>query len=410
MFLPLMMIMACISKPSGSGAEEKLTIPDTENNDYPLEPMTDIDALTYFQDNALDVGWNLGNTLDAYRSGKAHETVWGNPPVNQAIFSGVKAAGFNIVRIPISWMGNFGEGPDYHIDETYLQRVAEVVGFAHNAGLKVIINIHHDGSTDSNGKDNGWLSMNRALKGEAEYREVTANFRRLWTQIAAYFKNYGDYLMFESMNEIHDGGWGWRSETIQRPQYEIVNQWNQVFVDAIRSTGGNNTARFLVIPGYCTVPKHTLADYFKLPDDLVSYDSVSHDLVSHNNKLIVTYHYYDPYEFGILGTRHNWGSDADKEKVVNDFKPFAEKFVDGMGIPVIMGECGAVRHPGYEQTRLDYLSFVFKTAHENKIVPIYWDNGAFAQGETFGLFNRRSGEPQSPEFEDCINAMVQAVR
>jgi endoglucanase len=378
--------------------EERVSNTDTENEFAP-ETMGTLDALSYFRAEGLSVGWNAGNTLDAYNNGVSGETRWGNPLLNQNLFNGLKQAGYNVVRIPITWMGHIGEAPDYHIEPDFLKRVAEVVGYAHQADLKVIINIHHDGHTENDGSS-GWLSINKARASEEGKQQVTAQFERVWVQIAKYFKNYGDYLIFEDMNEIHDGKWGWGTEAEQRPQYEIVNQWNQVFVNAVRGTGGNNLSRYLVVPGYCTVPKHTVADYFKLPEDEVNQV----------NKLIVSFHYYDPYEFGITGARNEWGTAADKNKVNNDFQPFANKFI-ARGIPVIIGESGAVRHPGYEQIRLDYLAYVYGKAHEMGLTPIYWDNGAFSgSGENFGLINRHTGQPNSDEARTVIETMVNATK
>ncbi|MDR3139497.1 MAG: glycoside hydrolase family 5 protein [Treponema sp.] len=374
-------------------------MPDTENEFAP-EGMTHLDALSYFREEGLNIGWNLGNSLDAHRNGVSGETVWGNPRIAREIFEGVKNAGYKIARIPVTWMGHIGEAPDYHIDPELLKRVAEVIGYAREAGLKAIINLHHDGATESGGKDLGWLSINKARQGEEGMREVTAKFERVWVQIAKYFKNYGDYLIFESMNEIHDGNWGWGSEQDQKPQYEIVNQWNQVFVNAVRGTGGNNAGRFLVIPGYSTVPRHTAADYFRLPED--SAAGV--------NKFIVTVHYYDPYEFSIIATRQSWGSDADKLKADQDFTAIAGRFIARGQVPVIIGESGAVWQKGYEAARLEYVDYVYRKAHELGLVPLYWDNGAFvSNGENFGLFNRNTGEPYSEETGTVIRAMINAV-
>jgi endoglucanase len=382
-----------------TGMTEVNRVPDSENEFTP-EGMTELDALSYFQEEGLNIGWNLGNSLDAHRDGVSDETVWGNPRITREIFEGVKNAGYTIARIPVTWMGHIGEAPDYHIDTAFLRRVAEVAGYAHEAGLKVIINLHHDGITESGGKDLGWLSINKARQSEEGMREVTAKFERVWVQIAKYFKNYGDYLFFEPMNEIHDGNWGWGKEQDQRPQYEIVNQWNQVFVNAVRGTGGNNAGRFLIIPGYCTVPRHTTADYYKLP----------RDSAAGVNKLIVTVHYYDPHEFCIAATRHEWGSDADKRKTDQDFKAIAGKFITREHIPVIIGESGAVRQEGYETVRLEYFDYVYRKAHELGLVPLYWDNGAFGSGgEKFGLFNRNTGEPFSEETGMVIKAMIRAV-
>jgi len=401
LLLPVLLAVSCPSSPSAQKGGVDLSyvpaVPDTENN-YAPEPMSEKTAFDYFRDENLLVGWNIGNTLDAYVNGQANETGWGNPKINQALLDGVKKAGFDLVRIPVTWMGYIGPAPDHHINEKYLERVAEVAQMAHNAGLKVIINLHHDGSTGDGGKDNGWLSINKARANEEGYNEVTYKFIRVWKQIAVYFKNYGDWLIFESMNEIHDGKWG--NSSVQGTQADIINDWNRLFTETVRGTGANNARRYVVIPGYCTKPQHTLANYFWLPQD------------SAPNRQIVTFHYYDPYEFGIAGTRSEWGSNADKNKVANDFAPFKSKYTDSH-IPVIIGECGAVRQSSDKarQSRLDYLSWVFGKAKENGLVPIYWDNGLFdGNGEKFGLFNRGTGQPNSEESDACIKAMIRAVK
>jgi len=407
LLLPVLLAVSCPSTPvsreeGGVDLSYVPQTPDTENN-YPQEPMAEKSAFDYFRDEKLLVGWNVGNTLDAYSNGRANETGWGNPKINQNLLDGVKKAGFDIVRIPVTWMGYIGPAPDYHINETYLARVAEVAQMAHKAGLKAIINLHHDGSNDG-GKDNGWLSINKARASKEGYNEVTQKFVRVWKQIAIYFKNYGDWLIFESMNEIHDGRWG--EGSVQGTQTDILNDWNRLFTETVRGTGANNATRYVVIPGYATKPKHTLAPYFWLPQD------------SAPNRQIVTFHYYDPYEFGIAGTRSEWGSDADKNRVSNDFAPFKSVYIDSK-FPVIIGECGAVRQ-AYEdkakedkarQNRLNYLSWVFGKAKENGLVPIYWDNGATSgNGEKFGLFTRSNGQPNSDESKECIKAMIDAVK
>jgi endoglucanase len=406
LLLPFLLAVSCPSTPSTPGSSQQQggvnlsyvpQIPDTENN-YPQEPMSEKTAFEYFRDEKLLVGWNVGNTLDAYTNGRANETGWGNPRINQELLNGVKKAGFDIVRIPVTWMGYIGPAPDHHISETYLARVAEVAEMAHKAGLKAIINLHHDGSTGDGGKDNGWLSINKARASKEGYNEVTHKFVRVWKQIATYFRNHGDWLIFESMNEIHDGRWG--EGSVEGPQTDIINDWNRFFTETVRGTGANNSARYVALPGYCTKPRHTLAGYFWLPPD------------SAPDRQIVTFHYYDPYEFGIAGTRSEWGSASDKNRVGADFAPFKSKYIDN-NIPVIIGECGAVQQSSdkAKQNRLDYLSWVFGKAKENGLVPIYWDNGAASgSGEKFGLFNRSNGQPNSTESEACIKAMIEAVK
>jgi endoglucanase len=384
-------------------------------NNYPEEPMGGKSALDYLRSEKISAGWNVGDTMDAWKGLidqdgnlafiESGESVgWGNPRLNQALFNGVKAAGFNIVRIPITWMGSIGSAPDYHIDDEFLKRIAEILGYVKNAGLKAIINLHHDGVTDTKKGDLGWLSVRKASRNQDEFNRVTSQYVRVWKQIANYFRNYGDWLIFESFNEPHDGSWGGGG---QIGQFITITKWNQFFVDTVRSTGGNNESRYLMVAAYCNDRGKLLSSGFTLPNDKSS------------DKLIVSFHYYDPYEFGIQGSRPSWGTTADKQKVENDFAPLKEKFID-KNIPVIMGEGGAVLQlypddPAKEQqarqSRREYLPYVFGAAKKYGLVPIYWDNGSVkGDGEKFGLFDRLSGKPNSSESDALIKLMISAVK
>jgi len=418
--LSILAVVSCLSgKPAVLTADSAFAftpgVPDAVN-DYPVEPMSGKSAIDYIRDEKILSGWNMGNTLEAYKYSIAQDgetfvnfesgenVLWGNPRVTQTLINGVKNAGFDLIRIPITWMGYIGPGPDFHIDESYLKRVAEVVGYCKNAGLKTVINIHHDGVTDSRRGDIGWLSVRQASRGQADYDRITIQYIRVWKQIASYFKDYGDWLIFESFNELHDGNWQTCNDI---GQLITINRWNQVFVDTVRATGGNNAERYLMISAYCNDHKQMLAPIFMLPND------------PSPDKIILSYHYYDPYELGIAGTRSSWGSPEDRQRVENDFAPFKERFID-KNIPVMMGECGAVlqiypdnpaREAQARQSRRDYLQFVFATAKKYNIVPVYWDNGEITgDGELFGLINRRNGQPFSAEADTLLKLMVNAVR
>ncbi len=253
--------------------------------------------MRYFTDEGITAGWNLGNTLDAvnnwsYKSPVAEEECWGNPKANQAIFNGIKERGFNIVRIPCTWTGHIGPAPGYKVSQERLRRAAVVAGYAREAGLKAIINLHHDDGEDLG----GWLLLGNAVASQNNLDQITDKFEKVWTQIAEYFKDYGDWLIFESMNEVHDENWGWSQTFQNNPKLfiDIVNGWNQRFTDAVRATGGNNAQRFLIYPSYASNPECTIPDgkvgaaeagkYFKLPTDSAG-----------NGRQIVTFHYYDSF-------------------------------------------------------------------------------------------------------------------
>jgi aryl-phospho-beta-D-glucosidase BglC (GH1 family) len=265
----------------------------------------------------MGLGWNLGNSLDVPDG----ETAWGNPRVTPELLSAVAKAGFKLVRIPVTWTPHTGPGPEYVIEASWLQRVDEVVGYAHSAGLYSIINLHHDGADGFAGVE--WLTLNDA-NGETTAENnafVRARFVAVWTQIAKYFRGHGEELLFESMNEIHDG--------YGKPDprhVSFINELNQEFVNLVRASGGNNAQRHLVVPGYNTNIEHTV-NGFKLPTD-----SVEH-------RLILSVHYYDPYLFALQAKTNTWGSASpgrddwgQEDFVVKQFDQLKSTFI-GRGIP-----------------------------------------------------------------------------
>jgi endoglucanase len=370
--------------------------PESGSNLGPKDGLSGQTVSEYFAAKGLYVGWNLGNALDAPNG----EGTW-SPAIVPEIFAGVKAAGFNLVRIPITWRSMLGAAPDYTIDAARLQRVAEVVDMAYDAGLAAIINIHHDGSSYG-----GWLNVRSARDDETSRAEITGQFRKVWGQIAERFKDYGDWLIFEPFNELHNGGWG-SPGTVSNPvEFDILNEWNQVFTDVVRQSGGNNAERFLVVQPYSAKPNQALADTFELPTDTAE------------NKQIVSIHYYDPEAFALNGSNPNWGT-ANHLLMTSTFRSFSNKFTS-KGIPVIMGECGATyqnRQDDQVETakanRIAYLSFLCSEGKKYGLIPIYWDNGtitADSVGENFGLFDRTTGLPLNDHSRECIGAMVNAVK
>jgi aryl-phospho-beta-D-glucosidase BglC (GH1 family) len=342
---------------------------------------------------SMKIGWNLGNALDAHNYGNPSETAWSNPPVTRGLIDAVAAQGFGAVRIPVTWLNSVGPAPSYTIDPARLGRVAEVVEWVHSAGMIAIINIHHDGADSDY-----WLSVRQnALTGEAKDR-IDAQFIAMWTQIANYFRNHGNFLVLQGFNELHDGSWG-NGDITQRRR---VNELNQIFVDTVRRTGGNNAERFLTVAGWVTRP--SLYGDLVMPTDTVE------------DRLIVNFHFYDPYDFAGDGAVEAWGNGgrpghwANEDNVRRQFGNIKNWFID-KGIPVMIGEYGAVRQASNrgKAHRLYYMEYVTKYAVDSGFVPFFWDNGAAnAGGEGFGLFNRRNYTFLT-DAADIIAIMMRAV-
>ena len=352
----------------------------------------------------LGIGWNLGNHFDAYNNGVSGETAWGNPKATQATMNKVKAAGFSTVRIPVTWMGHIGAAPDYKIDEKWLNRVAEVVGYAEAAGLNAIVNMHHDGADSKN-----WLDIKTAAKDPAVHQQILDQVSAMWRQIADKFKDKGDFLIFEAFNEIHDGGWGWgENRNDGGKQYQCLNEWNQAFVDAVRASGGENANRILGIPAYCT-NVDIAVQTFVMPEDVVE------------GRLIMAVHCYDPYDYTLPATKSEWGHTADESKKVSgnneaDLKRVFEKIYNNFikkGIPVYMGEFGCVnrataREQAFQQY---YLKYYAKLAKTYFVPSIIWDNGAKGAGnEKHAFIDHGTGEYCSPEAKAAIEALVDSYK
>lgn len=328
-------------------------------------------SLTSLQLSAtMSPGWNVGNSLEAIGG----ETNWGNPLVNQALMNGVKAAGFKSVRIPVSWK-QYADASD-NISASWMARVTEVVNYARNAGLYAVINIHWDG---------GWMQPTYASQATAN-----ARITKFWTQIANNFKTYDDYLLFAGTNEVMvDGDYG--TPTVE--YYTVQNGFNQTFVNAVRATGGYNASRHLVVQGFNTNIDHTV-NFFTVPSD------------SATKKLMVEMHYYDPYNFTLnesSDTIWQWGSIAtsagntetwaNESWVDTQMGRMKTRFIDGLGMGVLMGEYGAISRTSVDSAQT-YRTYWDKTitraAFTRGIVPVYWDNG-YTGNHTMGLFNRSTG-------------------
>jgi endoglucanase len=316
----------------------------------------------------INLGWNLGNTLEAI----CGETAWGNPATTQALINSVKAAGFNAIRIPVSWNCHITDGTTT-IPSTWMTRVKQVVDMAIGQNMYVIINIHWDG---------GWLQDHVTFADQAA---VNARQNALWTQIANTFKTYDQHLMFAGTNEVHADYGTPTSEHIT-----VQQSYNQTFVNAVRATGGNNASRTLVVQTYNTNVQHGL-NFFSLPSDTAA------------SRLMVEVHNYDPYDFTINpnGACNFWGAPypdsggncnwAYESYFDNLFAQVKSKWID-QGVPVILGEYGVETRAGKSlDARAYWNEYVNRAAARNGIKTFYWDNGAPSTGNTFRIFDRATG-------------------
>ncbi|MDO5292707.1 MAG: cellulase family glycosylhydrolase [bacterium] len=349
--------------------------------------------------NAMGAGWNLGNQLEASSNGSVGETNFGNPVVTEDLILAVKEEGFKSVRIPVSYLNTIGAAPNYTVDSKWLDRIQEVVDMCVNNGLYAIINIHGDGY---NSVAKSWLLCNGS-----DQAAIKAKYEAVWKQIATRFADYDEHLVFESMNEEFDGTYG----TPNRTYYSNINAYNQIFVDTVRKSSGNNDKRWLLIPGWNTNIDYTAGDYgFELPTD----NYLSSTCVG--KRIMISVHYYDPWDF--CGTESTavtqWGPEAkDSSKVASwgdetymnsQMKKMYDKFVAN-GYPVVIGEYGAIDKTQGDSTNNTYRAYfcesLCKYAKQYGMVPVYWDNG-YNGNYGFGLFDRSTKKVTQQGIIDAI--------
>jgi endoglucanase len=357
------------------------------SNQASADTMTQLNASQIIAD--MGAGWNLGNQLEANSNGYPSETAWGQPTITQALIDRVKASGFKTIRIPVSYLRNIGPGPDYTINSAWLNRIQQVVDYAYNRGMYVLINMHGDGYKTIYGS---WLICDASSQ-----TTIRAKYQKVWQQVASRFQNYDQHLILESMNEEFDGQYGRPTQ----PCYSNINSYNQIFVDTVRRTGGNNSSRWLLVPGWNTNIDYTAGNYgFVLPTD--QYRSPT--IPSTEQRIMISVHYYDPWDFTGTesGTITQWGRAStnpakkstwgQEDHLDAQLKKTYDKFVVN-GYPVVVGEYGAIDKSAFDSAnnryRADYARAIVATAKRYGAATVYWDNGATGR-YGFGLINRRS--------------------
>jgi len=313
----------------------------------------------------ITLGLNIGNTLEAIGG----ETAWGNPQISADLLAGIKARGFDAVRLPVSW-NQYANQETAEISATWLARVKTVVQQAVDNELYVVVNIHWDG---------GWLENNVTAE-----KQVANNAKQkaFWEQIATLLREFDERVMFASANEpnVEDAG-----------EMAVLNSYHQTFVDAVRATGGKNAYRVLILQGPSTDIEKTDDLWTQMPTDSVA------------NKLMAEVHFYSPFNFVLMTQDESWGKQAyywgngyhsttdternatwGEEAFVDEmFGLMKAKFVD-QGIPVLLGEYSAMRRNNLTGDALElhlasrayYHKYVTQQALANGMLPFYWDTGS----------------------------------
>jgi endoglucanase len=349
----------------------------------------------------ITAGWNLGDTLDSnvgqapasirHNTPQRQETFWENQITTEENILTVRNAGFNAIRIPVTWFAMVDD--NLHIRGDWLDRVQTVVDYAYENGMIVILNTHHDESM--------WSLF------DADRPKSRAVIETVWQQIATRFSGYSQRLIFEGLNEPRTVGSAdeWSGGTEE--ERNNVNILNQVFVDTVRATGGNNANRFLITSPYAASATAPAIEGFVLPTDPAG-----------TNQIIVSIHMYEPYPFAhsMNGNVVNeWSADGvgpgGPDAIVDGLERAFHTFVE-RGVPVIFGEMGALNRDN-QDSRVAWAQFYVEQARLREMRTFWWDNGGIGLTlpgiAQFGLFDRRTNQATQPELIAAIMSAVDAT-
>lgn len=327
----------------------------------------------------LGIGWNLGNTFDATGGNKSdiysQEKSWGNPQVTQELITAVKAAGFDTIRIPVTWYKHISDDGSYTINPEFINRVKEVVDYAYAEDMFVILNIHHE----------EWVNSKTLDK---DYEKIGEELASVWMQLAEAFADYDQHLIFEGMNEPRMAGtsieWGGNQDG-----YEAVNYLNQVFVNTVRrSESGYNQERCLMIPGYAASNSENIMESIAIP-------TVDGEAV---NNLIISVHCYSPYNFCLSDNQTTFdpNNSADTADIDRMFSNIQKIFLD-KGIPVVVGETSATAKNNVEE-REKWAFYMGSKAAAYGVPIVIWDNGSDSNkgGESHAHMDRKNNVVNYP--------------
>ena len=371
----------------GGFAEDEIQIPEVSATQFDIP---NNEAMAFLKD--LGVGWILGNTFDAYVDGASWfrgsetdiETAWVGVKTSRELIATVHAAGYSTIRIPVSWHEHVDE--DFTISEAWLSRVQEVVDYAIDEGMYVILNTHHDVYPQY------YYPLNEHY--ETSERYITC----IWSQLSERFADYDEHLIFESMNEPRlretDVEWTFNAQDARCVEAaDCINCLNQAFVNTVRAAGGFNATRYLMVPGYAAAPENALNSYFVLPQDTA------------DNRVIVSVHAYTPYTFALQdGGQTSFAAVASSQtsEIARFMNALYETYIS-QGIPVIIGEFGARDKGENYQDRVNYAAYYTAFASARNLPCLWWDNNAYTgSGENFGLIPRDTCTWRYPKIPEAM--------
>lgn len=354
---------------------------------------TQISAIDLVKD--MKCGWNLGNTLDANaKTGLESEESWGQPYTTKEMIDAIAAAGFKTIRIPCSWVNHFID-TNYTVDPAWMQRVKQIVDWAIEDGMYVILNDHHDNYE----RENLIPRCKGYYPSSLNYNESMLFTKNLWAQISlAFNKGYDEHLIFEVFNEPrqrgHEHEWWYNAGcTVCKDGAHNLNKLNQLALNTIRASGKNNAKRFVMVTGLAaSINSYQSDDSWKLPKD------------TEEGRLLISVHMYTPYQFAMENPGVAVFEDKHASELDYNFSWLNEHFVS-KGLPVVIGEYGATNKNNTEE-RVKWFNHFVSQTRKYGMVTCLWDNGdANARNtfeEKFGFFNKKTLDWYFPEIIKAI--------
>ena len=325
----------------------------------------------------MKLGWNLGNTFDCHGSWFEQirmETAWGNPITSRELIKMLAGSGFGAIRIPVTWYPHMDESG--LIDPDWMKRIRRVVRMSIAEGMYCIIDVHHDAG-DMRSYGGGWIRAERN-----NYMAKRDRVAYMWEQIAEYFAEESDKLLLEGFGDILNDDSEWDMPSAE--EIEVVNEWNQLFVDTVRATGGANATRNLIVNTYAGGSGEYVLEGFAIPKDTAE------------GHLIAGFHSYAP--IGFTSRAATWARQTDvfdflcEEEVERQFETIDRAFAN-RDIPILIGEFGAMERANTKE-RAKYVSFFLGLARARGIPCFYWDDG---MNKKYAIISRVDAKVLYPE-------------
>ena len=271
--------------------------------------------------------------------------------------------GANVFRLPVTWT-SFVNDTTFEIDKEWLDMIKEEVDYILSKGAYCILDMHNDYLMRSfvGVKKNGtWTDLHWErdwmLDEYSEY--VNERFKAVWSQIAEYFKDYPQQLIFETANEPSTEWYEDISYDMNEVAVKRVNEMNKMFVDTVRASGGKNAQRFLCL---------AVANYN-------TYQFLSDVILPDDDGLMVQLHSYNEMEYNTNNQDYkdvnpSYDYVGQTDKLFDAVAKFQQQHPD---VPVIIGEDG-ISQKMKDSDAAPRAEYFYTKAKEYGVPCLWWED------------------------------------